>query len=264
MIRTITIIATLVLFSLAVSAQSLRPAPHLGLKTIDGRVLNLEDYQGKIVLLNFWATWCPPCRQEIPELIKIQRQYRSRGLQIVGVTYPPEQKVAVRRFARRARINYPVALGTKETKLAFSASETLPVTAIIDSEGNLRDVIEGIMYGDEFDQNVKPLLTPPSSQIKAAGNRSQPGSRIQRRTIMVTDGGYQPSAIALRRGIPARLTFIRNVEASCGTEIVIPAYGIRRDLPLNTRVTVTFTPNRSGRFKFTCGMNMFRGSILVR
>jgi len=264
MVRTIIISATLVLFSLAVSAQSPRTAPNLQLQTIDGRILNLADYKGKVVLLNFWATWCPPCRQEIPELIKIQRQFRGRGLQIVGVTYPPEESSNVRRFARRARVNYPIALGKKETKLTFSASETLPVTAIIDSEGNLRDVIEGIMYGDEFDQKVKPLLPHASSQIKGAGNQSQQSFRIQRRTIKVTDEGYQPSAITLRRKIPARLTFIRNVETSCGTEIVIPAYAIRRDLPLNTRVTVTFTPNRLGRLKFTCGMDMFRGSILVR
>jgi thiol-disulfide isomerase/thioredoxin len=161
MIRTITISATLGLFSLAISAQTPRARPALRLKTIDGRVFDLADYKGKVVLLNFWATWCPPCRQEIPELIKIQRQYRNRGLQIVGVTYPPENSSDVRHFARRRKMNYPIVLGTKETKLMFSASETLPVTVIIDSAGNLRDAIEGIMYPDEFDQKVKPLFSQP-------------------------------------------------------------------------------------------------------
>jgi thiol-disulfide isomerase/thioredoxin len=118
----------------------------------------LSDYKGKVVLINFWATWCPPCRQEIPDLIKIQRQYRNKGLQIVGITYPPEQLSEVRRFARKLRLNYPVAIGTKESKALFTSSETLPVTVVIDREGVVRDVIEGIMYADEFDQKVKPLL----------------------------------------------------------------------------------------------------------
>src|SRR2546423_6759601 len=145
MIRTISISATLFLFSLAVLAQTPRLAPELRLKTIDGRVLHLQDYKGKVVLLNFWATWCPPCRQEIPELIKIQRQYRSRGLQIVGATYPPENSFAVRRFARRARVNYPVVSGTKETKRMFSDTETLPITAVIDSESKLWAVVDGTL-----------------------------------------------------------------------------------------------------------------------
>lgn len=257
-------ITTLLWFLVSVEAQSPRAAPAVRLKTIDGGVFDLADYKGKIVLLNFWATWCPPCRQEIPELIKIQRQYRKEGLQIVGLTYPPENSRAVRRFARRVRINYPVALGTKDTKAIFSASQNLPLTAIVDSEGNLREVIEGIMYADEFEQKVKPLLPQLSSQLSAKSEQSAQPPRLQKRTVLVNGDGYKPSVITLSRSLPASVTFIRRVEQSCGTEVVIPAYGIRRELPLNTPVTVSFTPRRAGRFKLTCGMDMFRGSIVVR
>jgi thiol-disulfide isomerase/thioredoxin len=262
MIRTIIVAAVLLLCSLTGSAQS---APALQLKTIDGRAFNLSDYKGKVMLLNFWATWCPPCRQEIPELIKYQREYRRSGLQVVGVTYPPESLSRVRRFARRTRMNYPIALGTKETKLLFASTETLPMTVIIDAQGNLSDVIEGIIYRDEFDEKVKPLLSatrvPEAQRDRTSQNRSQ---KVQTRTIIVNTEGYQPSAIRLRRGVPARLTFIRRAAEGCGTEVVIPAYKINRPLPLNTPVLVEITPNRSGRFKFTCGMNMFRGAIVVR
>ena len=97
-------------------AQTTR-TPALILRDINGRSISLSDYRGKVVLLNFWATWCPPCRAEIPELIKWQRKYRGRGLQVIGVTYPPEKLSGVRRFVRREKVNYPVGLGTKKMKL---------------------------------------------------------------------------------------------------------------------------------------------------
>src|SRR6185436_20294742 len=139
-------------------AQSSQQAPALNLKDTRGRQLSLSDYKRKVVLLNFWATWCPPCRTEIPELIKMQRQYRAQGLRIVGITYPPEKISEVRRFVRKVRVNYRTALGIKETKALFTTSETLPMTIVIDRKGAVRDVIEGMMYADEFDKKVKPLL----------------------------------------------------------------------------------------------------------
>ncbi len=133
-------------------------APALALKDLRGRTLRLGDYKGKVVLLNFWATWCPPCRAEMPDLVKMQREYRERGLRVIGVTYPPQTAAEVRRFVRELKVNYPVALGTEETKALFGQSETLPVTVVIDREGNVRDVIEGILLPKEFEQKIKPLL----------------------------------------------------------------------------------------------------------
>jgi peroxiredoxin len=94
----------------------------------------------------------------MPDLVKVQREYAKQGLQVVGVTYPPETLSRVRRFARRLGVNYPVALGTRETKNLFARTETLPVTVVIDRDGNIRDTIEGIMLPEEFEQKVKPLL----------------------------------------------------------------------------------------------------------
>ena len=137
--------------------QDSRPA-QLKLKDIQGRYIRLSDYRGKVVLVNFWATWCPPCRAEIPDLIRLQREYRNRGLQVIGVTYPPQKLAEVRRFVRRAKVNYPVGLGTKETKLLFTTSETLPMTIVIGTDGRIRDIIEGILLPEEFEQKIKPLL----------------------------------------------------------------------------------------------------------
>jgi thiol-disulfide isomerase/thioredoxin len=157
--RKIFLTAVLMLFPISVWAQSSQQVLSLTLKDIRGRQFSLSDYKRKVVLLNFWATWCPPCRTEIPELIKMQRQYRAQGLRIVGITYPPEKISEVRRLVRKLGMNYRVAVGTKANKALFTTSETLPLTVIIDQDGTVRDMVEGIMYPEEFDQKVKPLLS---------------------------------------------------------------------------------------------------------
>jgi len=249
--------------SVSTFGQSGKQPVNLRLKDLHGQSLSLSDYRGKVLLVNFWATWCIPCRTEIPDLIKKQQKYRDRDLRILGITYPPETLTDVKAFARKNGMNYRVALGDKATKALFEESETLPISVVINRDGTVHDVIEGIMYQDEFDEKVKPLLslaqTPSARQRRRASTDS-----TQRFKIVVGAEGYRPSSVVLRRAAPAQLTFIRNVEESCGREIVIPTYGINRPLPLNTPVVIRFTPTKSGRFKFTCGMDMFRGSIVVR
>ncbi len=133
-------------------------APALALTDLRGRTVRLSDYKGRVVLLNFWATWCPPCRAEMPDLVKWQRRYGRKGLQIIGVTYPPTVRAEVRRFTRTLHINYPILRGTLATRALFAQSETLPLTVVIDREGNVRAVIEGILLPEEFTAQVQPLL----------------------------------------------------------------------------------------------------------
>lgn len=133
-------------------------APDWKLKDLTGRSIRLRQYKGKVVLLNFWATWCAPCLTEIPELVKWQRQYS--GLQIIGITYPPQTRQEIRRAARQLKINYPIIQGTSELKAFFTPSETLPWTVVVDAGGNLHTAIEGILYADEFSKKIQPLLRP--------------------------------------------------------------------------------------------------------
>ena len=149
-------------------AQDAR-APDFTLRDLRGRAVRLRDFRGRVVLLNFWATWCPPCRAEVPELVRWQREHGAAGLQVVGVTQPPAGRAAVRRFARRARIKYPILFGNRETRTLFDAGETLPVTVVIDREGNLSALIEGIILPEEFEQKVRPLLRPPDSNAGREG-----------------------------------------------------------------------------------------------
>ena len=159
MIRGALTAALLMAFSLLVSGQEGHPpSPRLRLKDINGKTLRLSDYKGKVVLLNFWATWCAPCRAELPDLVKWQRDYQSRGLQVIGITHPPEELAEVQKFIESVRVNYPIVMGGEETKAQFDQGGTLPITVVIDRKGRVREVIQGILFQEEFEQKVKPLL----------------------------------------------------------------------------------------------------------
>ncbi len=148
----------LLITSATVLAQTPQSAPPVVLRDLNGRTVRLKDFRGKVVLLNFWATWCPPCRAEIPELVKWQKEYGLRGFQVIGVTYPPTNRREVRSFLRALKVTYPVLLGQKETKALFDSGETLPFSVVIDREGKVREKIEGILLPEEFDEKVRPLL----------------------------------------------------------------------------------------------------------
>jgi thiol-disulfide isomerase/thioredoxin len=156
-LRSILFVAVIIIAPVT-SALAQKEAPPFELKDVHGRTVRLSDYRGKVVLINFWATWCPPCRAEMPELVKLQGEHARDGLQIIGVTYPPEKKSRVRRFARSLKVNYPIILGTREIKDRFSSEEILPLTVVINRNGKVSDIISGILLREEFDEKIKPLL----------------------------------------------------------------------------------------------------------
>jgi thiol-disulfide isomerase/thioredoxin len=121
------------------------PAPPFALKNLEGRlVAPLKDYKGKIVVINFWATWCAPCLAEVPEFVRLQRSYRNRGLQVIGVTYPPVNPARIRRLAFKSRINYPLLFGNRRIAKLYGVTNVLPVTIIVGRQGRLEGRIDGV------------------------------------------------------------------------------------------------------------------------
>ncbi len=133
------------------------PAPQVELSSLEGQRLKLSDFQGRVVLLNFWATWCGPCRAEIPELNKLQRDFQASGLAVVGVSWD-DSAAGVREFQKEIRQDYTVLLGGEGAQDKFEAIRSLPTTYVIDREGRIRQRIIGARDRTQFEAVLKPLL----------------------------------------------------------------------------------------------------------
>lgn len=130
-------IICVLLIAAALSAQQANPvAPDFTLTDLQGRKLNLADHKGKVVLLDFWATWCVPCRKEIPRFMEWQKQYGRQGFRVIGISLDDDEK-AVRRFVKRYNPNYPVAMGTAKLAESYGGVLGLPANLIIDREGGI-------------------------------------------------------------------------------------------------------------------------------
>lgn len=121
------------------------PAPAFALPTLDGDTLSLADLEGDVVVINFWATWCAPCRVEIPDLIEMQDELRDEGVRFVGVSLDHEGVETVKAFAADAKINYPIVIDEGEVADAFGGIYALPTTILIDRDGVVVRKIPGLV-----------------------------------------------------------------------------------------------------------------------
>lgn len=135
-----------------------QPAPPWQLKDLDGKAVSSADFKGKVVVLNFWATWCPPCRKEIPDFIALQKEHGSRGLVFVGVALDDEGVSVVKPFAKEAGINYPLVIGDDKVVKAYEGVEMYPTTYVIDRNGTVVSRHIGSLTRAEMEQEIKPLL----------------------------------------------------------------------------------------------------------
>jgi cytochrome c biogenesis protein CcmG/thiol:disulfide interchange protein DsbE len=131
-------------------------APGFTLVDMNGRSVSLADFKGKVVILDFWATWCPPCKREIPDFIKLQSEYGSKGVQIVGIALDQPNKVQA--FVKDNGMNYPVLLGTDEVAAHYGGVEAIPTTFIIDKHGKIVTKYEGFRSKETFENQIKKLL----------------------------------------------------------------------------------------------------------
>ncbi|HTG43967.1 MAG TPA: TlpA disulfide reductase family protein [Verrucomicrobiae bacterium] len=134
------------------------PAPAWTLKDMDGKTVASTNFLGKVVLLDFWATWCPPCRQEIPGFINLQTKYGPEGLVVIGVDVGPEESSVVKDFMKSLGINYLVVAGDDKIDAAFGGIEGLPTTFVIDRAGQIVSRHMGFRPEMVFEAAIKPLL----------------------------------------------------------------------------------------------------------
>jgi cytochrome c biogenesis protein CcmG/thiol:disulfide interchange protein DsbE len=131
-------------------------APDFTLQDAGGVSLKLSDYKGKVVLLDFWATWCHGCKTEIPWYIDFQTKYKNRGLQVLGVSMD-DNWTPVRPFLAEHNVNYPVAVGDDEVAKLYKV-QILPVTLLIDKKGRIADSHVGVVDRAAFEKEIQALL----------------------------------------------------------------------------------------------------------
>jgi thiol-disulfide isomerase/thioredoxin len=161
----------LVLFSALVSLQAAVPAapkaaPAWKLKDVDGNVVSSDQFKGKVVVIDFWATWCGPCRSEMPGYVALQKKYGPDGLVIIGIATDTDKNgpnaPIVKRFILKNAISYQIVMDDGDVEAAFGGMDAIPTTFIIDRDGLLRERKVGSVPMAEFEKRLLPYLRPAS------------------------------------------------------------------------------------------------------
>jgi thiol-disulfide isomerase/thioredoxin len=150
-------------------------APQFSLTDISGQKLTLDQYKGKVVLLDFWATWCGPCRIEIPEFVQLQKRYRDQGLAVIGISMD-DGPAPVKQFYNQFNMNYPVALGDAKLAELYGGILGLPTTLLIGRDGRIYAKHIGATDVGVFESEIKELLSSQSGEIANFQADLVPGS----------------------------------------------------------------------------------------
>jgi peroxiredoxin len=134
-----------------------KPAPDFTRQDLNGHAVHLAGLRGKVVLLNFWATWCAPCQVEMPTFSAWQRQYGPRGLEVVGVSMD-DSAASARRVVERLKVDYPVAMGDAQLGVRYNGVLGLPLTFLIDRNGVIRARFQGVTNTKVIQKQVQALL----------------------------------------------------------------------------------------------------------
>ncbi len=143
--------------TLLAAAPPVMPAFSLPSATDDGVVAS-GQHQGKVLLINFWATWCAPCREEIPTLIKLHDKYKAKGFTVIGISMDDGSRRLVRRFVTKSGITYPVAMGNSKTARAFGGVFGIPQSFLVDRQGRIVKSYMGLVEPEIIEHDLSALL----------------------------------------------------------------------------------------------------------
>ena len=138
--------------------QEYYEAPDFTLQNLDGEMVSLSDHRGKVVFINFWATWCGPCRQEVPAFVELQEEYGRDKLIILGISLDQGDLSVVRDFSEQYKINYEILYGTPQVVAEYGGIRSIPTTFVIDAEGRLRDGRVGFPGKDIFKNVIEAIM----------------------------------------------------------------------------------------------------------
>ncbi len=142
-------------------ASNPQVAPPFLVRDIDGNVISTAEWKDKVVLLNFWATWCPPCREEVPELVDLQTRYKDR-LQVIGISMDdPEDVRTVKKFAAQEGVNYPIVMASREIILEYGGVPALPTSFVVNTESKVVQKHVGLYPTFVYETEVRALLGMP-------------------------------------------------------------------------------------------------------
>jgi peroxiredoxin len=147
-----------------------KTAPEFTLKDATGKVVHLSDFKGKVVLVDFWATWCGPCAIEIPWFVEFQRKYKDRGLEVVGISMDDDGWKAITPFVANKKINYRILLGDDTTGDLYGGVEALPTTFVVDRNGRVASVHVGLASKKDFEDAIEKLLETPATAAAGTGD----------------------------------------------------------------------------------------------
>ena len=133
-------------------------APDFRLKSFQGKWLRLSDFRGKVVILDFWATWCPPCVREVPHFVELSHEYADQGLVILGISLDRGGRRVLSGFINKYKVNYPILISDGKVDKVYGGIQGIPTTFIIDRAGNIRQKYVGLRPKSVFEREIIKLL----------------------------------------------------------------------------------------------------------
>ncbi|MBI4906879.1 MAG: TlpA family protein disulfide reductase [Acidobacteria bacterium] len=154
-----------------------KKAPEFALKDVHGRVAKLSDYKGKVVLVNFWATWCGPCKIEIPWFADFEQRFKDKGFAVIGVSMDDDGWESVKPYIEEKKMNYRVVIGTEETADIYGGVSSLPTSFLVDRQGKIASTHIGLVSKSVYQNEIEHLLANNSGGSSTAGAKPAGGAK---------------------------------------------------------------------------------------